>query len=251
MSLRLDVPVLCGSLVRLEPLALSHAADLALAAEEDRSSYRFTTVPRAVGVTEYLAAQLARAGLTPFAQVRVRDGRAVGCTSFCTPRTFAELPGLQAIEVGWTWLAGSAQGTGINAEAKLLLFGQAFEVLGVARVDLRTDARNERSRRAIANLGACFEGVLRSSSPSRAPGEEGTMRDSAMFSVIAAEWPAVKAALAARVRQAGRAAGPGARGAGGSRRGGLAARGASGAGASAGGRRGRRGGIPGLGRRRR
>jgi RimJ/RimL family protein N-acetyltransferase len=202
MSLRLDVPVLCGSLVRLEPLALGHAADLALAAEEDRSSYRFTLVPRAGDVTEYLAAQLARAGLTPFAQVRVRDGRAVGCTSFCTPRTFAERPGLQAIEVGWTWLARSAQGTGINAEAKLLLFGYAFEVLGVARVDLRTDARNERSRRAIANLGARFEGVLRSSSPSRAAGEEGMLRDSAMFSVIAAEWPAVRSALAARVRSA-------------------------------------------------
>jgi RimJ/RimL family protein N-acetyltransferase len=203
MCLRLDVPVLCGSLIRLEPLALSHAPDLALAAEEDRSSYRFTMVPRADDVTEYLAAQLARAGLTPFAQVRVRDGRAVGCTSFCTPRTFAERPGLQAIEVGWTWLAGSAQGTGINAEAKLLLFSHAFEVLGVARVDLRTDARNERSRRAIANLGAHFEGVLRSSSPSRATGEDGMLRDSAMFSVIAAEWPTVKSALAARVRQAG------------------------------------------------
>ena len=72
----------------------------------------------------------------------------------------------------------------------------------MARVDLGTDARNERSRRAIANLGARFEGVLRSSSPSRALGEEGTLRDSAMFSVIAAEWPAVKSALGARVRQA-------------------------------------------------
>jgi N-acetyltransferase len=202
MRLRLDVPVLCGSLVRLEPLGLGHAADLALAAEEDRSSYRFTMVPRAAEVTEYVAAQLGRAGLTAFAQVRVRDGRAVGCTSFCTPRTFAELPGLQAIEVGWTWLAGSAQGTGMNAEAKRLLFGYAFEVLGVARVDLRTDARNERSRRAIAALGAQFEGVLRSWSPSWVPGEEGKLRDSALFSVIEAEWPAVKSALAARVEKA-------------------------------------------------
>ena len=189
MSLRLEVPVLCGSLVRLEPLALSHAADLALAAEEDRSSYRFTMVPRAADVTEYLAAQLARAGLTPFAQVRVRDGRAVGCTAFCTPRTFAELPGLQAIEVGWTWLAGSAQGTGINAEAKLLLFGYAFEVLGVARVDLRTDARNERSRRAINSArcthsgraaGACSfvsrttPGPVRAAAERSAAGEAGS-----------------------------------------------------------------------------
>jgi N-acetyltransferase len=123
----------------------------------------------------------------------------VGCTSFCTPRAWPELAGLLAIEVGWTWLAGSAQGTGINAEAKLLLFSHAFDMLGVARVDLRTDARNERSRRAIARLGARFEGVLRSSSPSRVPGEEGMLRDSAMFSVIAGEWPEVQATLVDRL----------------------------------------------------
>lgn len=199
MSLRLDVPLLRGSLVRLEPLSVDHAPDLTRAAEENRSSYRFTVVPRASEVPEYLAAQLAREGLTPFAQVRVRDGIAVGCTSFCTPRMFPEWPGLQAIEIGWTWLAASAQGTGINAEAKLLLLGYAFGTLGVARVDLRTDARNERSRRAIAGIGARFEGVLRSSSPSRVPGEEGQLRDSAVFSVLATEWPDVAAALRARV----------------------------------------------------
>ncbi len=130
MGLRLDVPVLSGSLVRLEPLSVSHAADLARAAEEDRSAYGFTVVPRAGEVAEYLAAQLARDGLTCFAQVRVRDGAAVGCTSYCQPRTW---PGqgvrndLCAVEVGWTWLAASAQGTGINAEAKFLLFSYAFE----------------------------------------------------------------------------------------------------------------------------
>jgi RimJ/RimL family protein N-acetyltransferase len=199
MDTWLDVPVLRGSLVRLEPLTPAHAPDLAQAAEEDRSAYRFTLVPRAGQVREYVAAQLTRPGLTPFAQVRLRDGRAVGCTSYCTPRLYPERPGWYATEIGWTWLAASAQRTGINAEAKLLLMTYAFETLGVARVDLRTDARNERSRRAIAGLGAQFEGILRSSSPSRAPGEEGLLRDSAMFSVIAAEWPAVKAALAARL----------------------------------------------------
>jgi len=105
-------------------------------------------------------------------------------------------------EVGWTWLGASAQGTGINAEAKFLLFSYAFETLGVARVDLKTDARNDRSRRAIGGLGARFEGVLRCWSPSRAPGEEGMLRDSAMFSVVAAEWPAVKSTLAIRVASA-------------------------------------------------
>jgi RimJ/RimL family protein N-acetyltransferase len=201
VSSRLDVPVLEGSLVRLEPLAVRHAPDLARAAEQDRSAYSFTVVPRAGEVHEYLAAQFARGseGLTPFAQVRTRDGMAVGCTAFCSPRVWPDRAGLRAIEIGWTWLAASAQGAGVNAEAKSLLFRYAFETLGVTRVDLKTDARNERSRRAIERLGAHFEGVLRSWSPSWAPGEEGRMRDSAMFSVIAAEWPAVKAALDARL----------------------------------------------------
>jgi len=195
----LDVPVLHGSLVRLEPLAVRHAPDLARAAEEDRSSYEFTVVPHATEVEAYLAAQFAREGLTPFAQVRMSDGKAVGCTAFYEPRTWPDRPDLCAIEVGWTWLAASAQGTGLNVEAKLLLFTYAFETLGVVRVDLKTDARNQRSRRAIERLGARFEGVLRSWSPSRAPGEAGMLRDSAMFSVVAAEWPAVKSALVTRL----------------------------------------------------
>jgi RimJ/RimL family protein N-acetyltransferase len=199
MGLRLDVPVLQGSLVRLEPLSMSHAPDLARAAEEDRSSYDFTLIPRANEVKAYLTAQFARHGLTPFAQVRMRDGMAVGCTAFWDPRTWPGRPDLRAVEVGWTWLAASAQRTGINAEAKLLLFTHAFETLGVVRVDLKTDARNQRSRRAIERLGARFEGVLRSWSPSWAPGEEGMLRDSAMFSVLAAEWPAVRSALAVRL----------------------------------------------------
>lgn len=201
MGLSLTVPVLEGSLVRLEPLSTSHAADLAHAAEEDRASYGFTMVPRATGVETYLAAQFARErdGLTPFAQVRVDDDTAVGCTAFWDPRTWPGRQELRAIEIGWTWLAGSSQGVGINEDAKLLLFTYAFETLGVVRVDLKTDARNQRSRRAIERLGARFEGVLRSWSPSWAPGEEGLLRDSAMFSVVAGEWPMVKSHLTARV----------------------------------------------------
>jgi N-acetyltransferase len=199
MSLRLRVPVLHGPSVRLEPLAMRHAPDLARAAEEDRSSYGFTMVPRAAEVEEYLTAQLDRDGLTPFAQVLIQDGTAVGCTAFWDPREWPGRHDLRAIEVGWTWLAASAQGAGINTEAKLLLFTYAFETLGVARVDLKTDARNERSRRAIERLGARFEGVLRSWSPSWAPGESGKLRDSAMFSVVAAEWPTVKSTLHTRL----------------------------------------------------
>lgn len=196
-----DVPPLEGSLVRLEPLATGHIADLALAVEEDRRSYDLTLVPRADTVAGYVEAQFARMdqGLIPFAQVRRSDGRAVGCTAYWDPRTWPGRRDLRAVEIGFTWLSASAQGSGINAEAKLLLMTYAFETLGVVRVDLKTDARNQRSRRAIEAVGATFEGVLRNWSSSWAPGEEGLLRDSAMYSVIEAEWDAVKNGLSERL----------------------------------------------------
>lgn len=196
-----DVPPLEGTRVRLEPLSTRHVADLSLAAEEDRGAYAFTLVPRADEVAGYVEAQFARMelGLVPFAQVRRSDGRAVGCTAYWDPRSWPGRGDLRAVEIGFTWLAASAQGSGINSEAKLLLMTHAFEVLDVVRVDLKTDARNLRSRGAIEAVGATFEGVLRSWSVSWAPGEEGLLRDSAMYSVIASEWGAVKTALTARV----------------------------------------------------
>ena len=194
--------VLEGSLVRLEPLSASHVPGLARAAQEDRSTYAWASVPQADGVAGYVAHRLAMAGATPFAQVRLSDGAVVGCTSYSNPRPWLDTGELFAIEIGGTWLAASAQRTGINAEAKLLLLTHAFETLQLARVDWKTDARNQRSRQAIERLGARFEGVLRGWSPSHAPGEEGRLRDSAMFSVIAAEWPGVKAHLAGRLARA-------------------------------------------------
>jgi N-acetyltransferase len=100
----------------------------------------------------------------PFAQIRQDDGRAVGCTAYWDLRYWPDRTDLCAIEIGWTWLA-----------------------------------RNERSRRAIERLGARFEGVLRQWSPSHAPGEEGQLRDSAMFSVLVEEWPSTKDALRRRL----------------------------------------------------
>jgi N-acetyltransferase len=197
----IHAPVLEGTLVRLEPLAVRHAEDLTAAAEEDRGSYGFTVVPRGSEVGGYLDAQFARTaqGLIPFAQVRRADGRAVGCTAYWDPRSWPGRDDLRAIEIGFTWLSASAQGSGINAEAKLLLMSHAFDSLRVARVDFKTDARNVRSRRAIEALGATFEGVLRSWSMSWVPGEEGLLRDSAMYSVIAPEWNAVRSRLTARL----------------------------------------------------
>jgi RimJ/RimL family protein N-acetyltransferase len=197
-----DVPVLAGERVRLEPLSWAHADDLRVAAEEGRETYGFTDVPRAAAVEEFVATHLQRhkgAAMVPFAQVRQVDGRAVGMTSLWEPRYWPGRDELCGVEIGWTWLAASAQRSGINPEAKYLLLEFAFETLRVARVDLKTDARNERSRRAIVGIGATFEGVLRQWSPSRVPGEEGLLRDSAMFSVIAAEWPDVKTALQNRL----------------------------------------------------
>ena len=202
MGFQLKGPVLDGTLVRLEPLSHRHAADLAVAAEEDRGSYGFTWVPTAAQVGAYIDAQLARAAtgkLAPYAQVAKSSGRAVGATAFWEPWLWPETDELYAIEVGFTWLARSVQGTGLNAESKLLLFRHAFESWGVARVDLKTDARNSRSRAAIEGVGAHFEGVLRSWSRSWAPGEDGRLRDAAIFSIIAAEWPDCRSRLEARL----------------------------------------------------
>jgi len=197
----LTIPVLEGSRVRLEPLSRRHAADLAVAAEEDRRSYQFTWVPTAAEVDSYIDEQLAKAAddtLMPFAQIDMRSGRAVGATAYWDPRLWPGRDVLCAVEVGFTWLAASAQGSGINREAKFLLFAHAFEQWQVARLDLKTDARNARSRAAIEAAGARFEGVLRSWSRSWAPGEDGKLRDSAMYSIVAAEWPACRERLTRR-----------------------------------------------------
>lgn len=202
MSLVLGVSALSGRLVRLEPLSRRHAADLAIAAEEDRSAYRFTWVPRSSQMAEYLDSHFQRrqSGMfLPFAQIRLADDRAVGCTAFWDPRAWPGRSKLCAIEIGFTWLGASAQRTGINVESKLLLFRHAFEHFGVARVDLKTDARNERSRNAIEALGAQFEGVLRNWSQSWAPGEAGQLRNTAMFSVISSEWPTCEEHLQRRL----------------------------------------------------
>ncbi len=202
MSFKLEGPVLTGTLVRLEPLAHRHAADLAVAAEQSRGSYGFTWVPTAAEVGGYIDQQHARAAagkLAPYAQIDLASGRAVGATAYWDPRVWPQTGELYAIEVGFTWLAESAQGTGLNTEAKLLLFRHAFENWGVARVDLKTDARNSRSRAAIEGTGAQFEGVLRNWSRSWAPGEDGLLRDSAIFSVVAAQWPDCRARLEQRL----------------------------------------------------
>jgi RimJ/RimL family protein N-acetyltransferase len=185
-----------GRIVRLEPLAVRHVDGLVAASSEDRSTYGFTPVPDGRDeVQAHVASLLADrdAGeVVPFAQVRVSDGVVVGCTRYMTLRYRVDASMPYAVEIGGTWLAASAQRSGINRDAKLLLLSHAFDVWGVGRVDLKTDARNERSRAAMAALGATFEGVFRQWQPSLVPGEETRLRDSAFFSIIASEWPAVR-----------------------------------------------------------
>lgn len=203
VSPRLEVPVLEGNLVRVEPLSVQHAEDLTASAEGDRSSYGFTVVPRgSKEVEEYVWDRLARADqgeLLPFAQIRLADGRAVGSTSYLSIRFRPEKPDPFAVEIGSTWLGASAQRTGINTETKLLLLEHAFNTWSVARVDFKTDARNVRSRNAIEALGAQFEGILRNWQPSLVIGEEDRFRDSAMFSILDSEWPHTEARLRQRL----------------------------------------------------
>jgi len=116
------------------------------------------------------------------------DGTLVGTSRYLDIRAYD-----RGLEIGWTMFFSNARGGWINGRAKLLMIGRAFDA-GFERVQLKTDARNLRSRGAIAAIGASFEGVLRSYQR-RA---DGSLRDTAMFSIVRADWPAVRAALEAR-----------------------------------------------------
>lgn len=201
-SLR-PTPALVGDLVRLDPMEPHHVDDLVAAASEDRSTYAWTIVPDGAAAmaayVEYAIAGREADELTPFVTVRCSDERVVGSTRFFNERWDWSLlnPALQrhdrpdVVEIGATWLAASAQRTAVNTEAKLLMLTHAFEVLDVHRVCLRTDRRNARSRAAIERLGATFDGVWRADRP----GADGTVRDTAQYSILPEEWPAIRQRL--------------------------------------------------------
>lgn len=202
---RFEGETLFGRLVRLEPLTHGHDEGLFGASTENRETYGYTAVPHGraavVDYVESLLASVASGETIAFAQIRVADSAVVGVTRYLTARYRPDDALPYAVEIGGSWLAASAQRSGINVEAKLLLLTHAFDVWRVGRVDFKTDARNALSRTAIAALGATFEGVLRSWQPSRVPGEGGQLRDSALYAVIAAEWPAVREKLLKRLLQ--------------------------------------------------
>jgi len=199
------VPALIGRYVALEPLSFVHVDDLVRAASEDRQSYLYTQVPDGVEeMTRYVAMLLGQRDadlVKPYAQREITSngsmGRLVGCTRFMEMRFafgrgFPGDPFPDEVEIGGTWLAHSAQRTRINTEAKLLMMTQAFEVWGVGRVAICTDARNLNSRRAIDRLGAVYEGTLRSHRLSHVRSEGGTLRDTAVYSIVARQWPVIQ-----------------------------------------------------------
>jgi RimJ/RimL family protein N-acetyltransferase len=191
----LEVPTLGGRLAVLEPLHPSHAEELAEAvAEESLHEVWYTRLPSPEGMADEIDRRLARhaAGLVvPWTIRRVSDGRAVGMTTYLSIR-----PADRRLEIGSTWIAPSAQGTGLNKEVKLLQLERAFDELDCIAVELRTHWHNHRSRAAIAALGAKQDGVLRHHDLWR----DGTVRDVVVFSIIAPEWPTVRLALTERLR---------------------------------------------------
>ena len=195
---RWTTPTLEGRIVRLEPLGLHHADDL-YAASRDPRIWRWLPIVQPQtreAWREWMKAALERCDVgleLAFATVLEETGTAVGSTRYLALR-----PEHRSLEIGWTWLAQRAWGTGANTEAKFLQLEHAFETFGCRRVEFKTDALNERARPALAGLPARFEGVHRKHMLVR----EGENRDSAWYSVLDDEWPTVRDALRNRIAAA-------------------------------------------------
>ena len=185
--------VLTGRHVRLEPLSEAHVPDLAAVGLEP-SIWRqmvygsVDSEAKLLAFVRQLLQQQARGTDLPFAVIHLAAGRAIGCTRFMDIR-----PQHRGVEIGGTWYGVAYQRTAVNTESKYLLLRHAFETWGCIRVQFKTDLRNERSQRAIERLGAAREGILRKQMIL----PDGVVRDSVYYSIIDAEWPAVKARLGA------------------------------------------------------
>ncbi len=178
-----------GQHATLEPLTLAHEAE-AIEAVRDGELWRlwYTSIPtpeRMRAEIERRLALQAQGSMLPFA-VRDAEGRMVGMTTYM----HIDAPN-RRVEIGSTWTARSAQRGPLNTECKLMLLTHAFEQLGCIAVEFRTHFFNQQSRRAIERLGAKLDGILRSHQI--AP--NGSLRDTCVYSIVAAEWPAVQAHL--------------------------------------------------------
>ena len=189
-----EASLLESPFVRLEPLCETHHDDLVAAVETDRLWRTwYTHVPS----PELMAGEIGRrlalhveGRMVPWAIVDPATARAVGMSTYLNLD-----PANRRLEIGSTWIGSNAQGTGINAAAKMLLLKRAFEDLGCIAVEFRAHWHNHQSRRAIERLGAKQDGVLRNHTIF----ENGTVRDTVVFSIVEAEWPTVKFGLAERL----------------------------------------------------
>ncbi len=176
-----------GDHVSVEPLSLAHHDDL-VEATNDGALHKlwYTTIPSAEEMAGEIERRLALPTMLPFAVIDRSTGKAVGMTTYMNIDAANK-----RVEIGSTWYRRSVQSSPLNTECKLLLLRYAFETLNCICVEFRTHFLNVQSRRAIERLGAKLDGVLRSN----AIMPNGSVRDTAVYSVIASEWPAVKANL--------------------------------------------------------
>jgi RimJ/RimL family protein N-acetyltransferase len=181
---------LIGRTVRLDPLLETHREELRPVADDERIWTHMLSVASGAGFDAWFDEALTQAQRIPFVVRSLRDGRLVGSTSYLDVNERH-----RRVEIGSTWYHPDVWATAVNPECKLLLLAHAFEVFAVNRVSFVTDVRNERSRAAIAKLGAVQEGILRSHMVTQGD----RVRDSVLFSITAAEWPTVRERLTARV----------------------------------------------------
>jgi RimJ/RimL family protein N-acetyltransferase len=190
----LEAPTLEGRFVRLEPLGPEHLEGLTeVGLDPELWSWTNARVATAEEMRGYLSDALAereRGASIPFATVERETGRVVGSTRYLNLERAH-----RRVEIGSTWVAPAWQRTAVNTEAKLLLLGHAFGAMDCIRVELKTDALNRRSRDAILRLGAVEEGTLRHHMITYT----GRLRDTVYYGILRSEWPAVRAALEARL----------------------------------------------------
>jgi N-acetyltransferase len=186
--------VLEGEFVRLEPISLDHLAGLT---EAGRDPQIWTWMPAdgstadgMVAIVEAAIAGLEARTMLPFVTIERATNRVVGSSRYLNLA-----PADLRLEIGWTWIDPAFQRTAVNTEAKLLMLGRAFDELGCRRVELKTDALNEQSRAAILGIGATFEGIFRRHMVMAG----GRARDSACYSILDGEWPAIRDRLRARL----------------------------------------------------
>lgn len=185
---------LLGQHVTLEPLSTAHHEDLVEAVRDGELwQLWYTAIPTAEGMATEIQRRLdlqSKGSMLPFAVIEPTTGRAVGMTTYMNIDTVN-----RRVEIGSTWYRQSVQRSPLNTEAKRLLLTHAFEQLDCIAVEFRTHYFNQQSRRAIERLGAKLDGVLRSHQINPHPQAKNTLRDTCVYSIVASEWPTVKAHL--------------------------------------------------------